>query len=98
MSCPQKQGMTAQFVENSQFRSRGSHSAAGCDRRGRRAALRPLSREFLRGRALLSNAIDVPVSFPQRRLLHLAHRIARQRLDEDDLFGRLELGQAETER
>jgi hypothetical protein len=96
---PTKAGMTAQFVENAHFRSQGSHSAAGCDRRGRRAVLRPLSREFLRGRAILSEAaIDLLVSFPQRCLLHLAHRIARQRLDEDDLFGRLELGQPAAER
>jgi hypothetical protein len=96
---PAKAGMTAQFVENSQFRSRGSHSAAGCDRRGRRAAFRPLSREFLCSRAILSEAaIDVLVSFPQRRLLHLAHCIARQGIDEHDLFGRLELGQALAER
>ena len=44
-----------------------------------------------RGAAISCGAIDVPVSFPQRRLLHLAHGIARQRIDEDDLFGRLEL-------
>ena len=40
---------------------------------------------------LSSTAINVPVSFTQRRLLHLAHCVARQRLEEDDLFGGLEL-------
>src|ERR1700677_1269324 len=68
-------------------------------RRGRRApGVRSRERAF-RGRAILSEAaIDVLVSFPQRRLLHLAHCIARQKIDEDDLFGRLEFGQAAPER
>jgi hypothetical protein len=83
---PVKAGMTAQRTLN--FGSRGSHSATACGRRG----LMPVIGAFLRGRAVLSKTIDAPVSFPQRRLLHLAHRIARQRLDDDDLFGRLELG------
>jgi hypothetical protein len=43
-------------------------------------------------------AIYVLVGFPQSRLLHLAHRIARKRLHEDDVFGHLEFRQAVAER
>ena len=93
-----KERMTVQF-ESFRLRLAEESQRRRLRPASRRDALRPLPREFLRSGALLSEAaIDVPVSFPQRRLLHLAHCIARQRLDQDDLFGRFELGEATTER
>jgi hypothetical protein len=100
-----KAGMTATLRSfdcsrrNNAFALRLKNAQKGNEakqRRGRRA--RPAS-VLARGRAILSEAaIDVLVSFPQRRLLHLAHCITRESLDEDDLFGRLEFGQAAAER
>src|SRR6202161_1670383 len=68
-------------------------------RRDRRAPGVRSRERCLCGRAILSEAaIDILVSFPQRCLLDLAHCITRESLDEDDLFGRLEFGQAAAER
>ena len=45
-----------------------------------------------------SGAVDVLVGLPQRRLLHLAHRVARQRFDEDHALRRLEFRESAAER
>src|SRR5580692_8712238 len=61
-------------------------------------AITPAEARVIAAAGLSGAAIDVPVGVPQSRLLHLAHRIAWQRIDKNDLFGRLEFRQAMTER